>query len=238
MQRIDWRKYDPDVPESDMFYDKRAVGVYTTLGAFDYNTNLVPRNKVPQSFNDLLKPEWKGKIATTPAEGNFLAFLGLPEVFGHQGMLDFVQKFSEQVGGIMPCGQIDRVTDGEFPIFGLDCGDFNVRKLQRLQRPIGAAFPKEGVPLTYIAPAIPITAAHPNSARLFIAYLLTREGQNDLWNISASDDDQLPGSHIAAEVNDLKRHGVKIINVYGLEIKHPELLNYAKEIDRIIHQGK
>ena len=42
-----------------------VVRTFTTLpGAIIYNTKLVP--SVPKSLGDLLKPEWKGKIASTP----------------------------------------------------------------------------------------------------------------------------------------------------------------------------
>ncbi len=30
-----------------------------------YNTNLIPKDRVPKSWEDLLKPEFKGKIAMT-----------------------------------------------------------------------------------------------------------------------------------------------------------------------------
>jgi len=238
MQRIDWRKYVPEVPESDMFYDKRSVGAYTSLEAVDYNTSLVPRNQIPQSFADLLKPQWKGKIATSPYQSNFLAYIGLPEVFGHRGMLDFVNKFSAQLSGIMVCGQVDRVSSGEFAMFGLDCGDYEVRKRVRKNQPIASMYPKEGTALTYVAPAIPLTAAHPNAARLFIAFLLTREGQEVLWDVSAADNHQMSGSHMSKLVADLKKRGIKIVEVYGLDVKHPELVTYAREIDKVINQGK
>ena len=36
---------------------------YTNYGAFGYNTRTVAKTNVPKSFNDLLRPEWKGQIA-------------------------------------------------------------------------------------------------------------------------------------------------------------------------------
>ena len=107
LQRVDWRKYVSNLPQHEMIYGQRAVKVMTTLHAFDYNTNLVSRGQVPQSFADLLKPEWKGKIASSPDQGSFLNYIGLPDVFGHQGMLDYVRKFAGQVSGVMTCGELD-----------------------------------------------------------------------------------------------------------------------------------
>jgi ABC-type Fe3+ transport system substrate-binding protein len=238
VQRIDWRKYVPGLPEDVMIYDRHAVAMYTALYAFDYNTKLIPRDQVPRTFADLLKPQWKGKIATSPYQGVFLNYIGLPQMMGHQGMLDFVNKFAAQLSGIMVCGEIDRVVSGEFLIYGLDCGDYEVRKRQRKGLPIAAFYPKEGTSLNYVAPAIPNTSAHPNAARLFIAFLLTREGQDLLWKYAAADSDRLPGSHMAAIMADLRRQGVKFIDTTGRDMTYPELSTYAAEINKIVNQGR
>jgi ABC-type Fe3+ transport system substrate-binding protein len=241
IQQIDWRKFVPGLPESAMIYNKHAVKVLTTLNAFDYNTKLVPADQVPKSFADLLKPRWKGEIATSPYQGSFLDYTGLPTVFGHQGMVDYVKKFAQQVSGIMTCGGTDRVVSGEFAIYGLDCGDHEARLRQRKGQPVGLIYPKEGTALGYVAPAIPNTAAHPNAARLFIAFMLTREGQDILWNQVGEDSDLLPGSHMGPILAGLRRTGVKIVTSSqgtGLDIQHPELAGYVKEINDIINQAK
>ena len=238
LQAVDWRKFVPDVPTNLMFYGNKAVGVYANLLGYDYNTKLIPPNDVPRSYSDLLEPQFKGRIATSPYQGSFLNFIGLPAVLGHQGMLDFTRKFMGQVSGVMTCGQIDRVVSGEFSIFGIDCGDYEVHKRQRKGEPIGMIYPKEGTVLTYVAPGISLTARHPNAARLFIAYLLTRDGQDLLWKIAAADDDKLPGSHYAVFVAGLRRQGVKIIEGQMLDVTHPELITYTRDISRIINQGR
>ena len=237
-QAVDWRKYVPDVPEDAMFYGRKAVALYADLRGYDYNTKLIPPSEVPKSFADLLNPKWKGKIATSPYQGNFINYAGLAEVLGHQGLLNFMNKFMTNVSGVMVCGEVDRVVSGEFAIFGIDCGDYEVHKRQRLGEPIGVIYPKEGTILTYLAPGIPLTAPHPNAARLFIAYLLTRDGQDLLWKIAASDDDKLPGSHYAQFVARLRRQGVKIIEGQTLDVTHPELIGYTREVSTIVNQGR
>ena len=241
VQQIDWRKYVPGVPESAMIYNKHAVKVLATVNAFAYNTKLVPADQVPKSFADLLNPRWKGQIASSPYQGSFLNYIGSPSVFGHQGMLDYVKKFAQQVNGLMTCSGIDRVVSGEFAIFGLDCGDHEVRLRQRKGIPIASIYPKEGTALNYISPAVPNTAAHPNAARLFIAFLLTREGQDILWDQVGEDSDILPGSHMGKFVADLRRAGVKMIEGTqgtGTDLQHPEVAAYTKEINDIINASK
>lgn len=239
--QIDWRKYVPNLPENAMIYNKHAVKVLATVNAFAYNTKLVPANQVPKSFSDLLNPRWKGQIASSPYQGSFLDYIGFPTVFGHQGMLDYVKKFAQQVNGLMTCSGIDRVVSGEFAIFGLDCGDHEVRLRQRKGAPIASIYPKEGTALNYVSPAVPNTAAHPNAARLFITFLLTREGQDLLWDQVGEDSDLLPGSHMAKFIAHLRRAGVKMIEGTqgtGLDVQHPEVAGYTKEINDIINQSK
>lgn len=234
-QPVDYRRYIPTLPEDVMYYDKRSVVAVNVLLAEEYNPKLVTKGNVPTQLRDLLKPEWKGKIATSPYQGIQGAYLGLPQVLGHAGMLAFYQALSPQIGGLMTCAESDRVSSGEFLFFGLDCGDYEVRLLQRQGHDLGLFYPKEGTAIRAFAPAIPLTAAHPYAARLFVTFLLTPEGQQILWDTMAADNYRLPGSHMAKIIDDQRRHGVKFIDDYGNDAAHPELDTYTSEINKIVN---
>jgi ABC-type Fe3+ transport system substrate-binding protein len=49
----------------DGYKDPQATwtSIYTNYAAFGYNTRLVPKSMLPKSYDDLLKPEWKGNVA-------------------------------------------------------------------------------------------------------------------------------------------------------------------------------
>ena len=240
MQRVDWHKYVAELPASAEVYDGRAVKLMTELVGFSYNTKLIAPSDVPRTYADLLKPQWKGKIATSPYQGTFMAVLGLPGAFGPARMLDFVKRFSGQVDGVMTCGDIDRVVSGEFLIFGLDCGDHEVRLRQRKGETIASIYPREATEVNDISPGIPLTAAHPAAARLFLAYLLTREGQDDLWNLTGQDSDLVRGSHMAKVIANLRRSHVNIVDGpqgTGLDERYPQFAEYNREITAIIMQG-
>lgn len=237
-QAVDYRRYIPGLPDGVMFYDRHSVVAVNMLLAEEYNTNLVPRNKVPARLRDLLNPEWKGKIATSPYQGSQGAYLGLPDMLGHAGMTAFYQDLVEQLGGLTTCGETDRLLSGEFWFFGLDCGDQAVRLLQRQGRPVGLIYPKEGTAIRAFAPAIPLTAAHPYAARLFITFLLTREGQNILWDVMGTDNYRLPGSQIAKVIAEQRRRGVRFIDEYGLDAQHPEIDVYINEINKIVNASR
>jgi hypothetical protein len=237
-QSVDFRKYVPGLPENSMYFNKRAVVAVTVLESFIYNTQQIAPANVPRSFADLLKPEWRGKIASSNYQGLFGNYLGLDEMMGHAGMTTFYQRFSEQVSGLVTCGETDRVASGEFLIFGLDCGDHQTRLAQRRGQPLGIIHPREGTAIYAFAPGIPLTAAHPAAARLFIAFLLTREGQDILWDVMGGDNAGLPGSRMARVIADERRRGVRFINTFGLGVKHPEMAAYANEVNTIINKSR
>ena len=156
-------------------------------------------------------------------------------------MLDYVKKFAGQISGVMTCGELDRVVSGEFAIFGIDCGDHEARLRARRGEPIASFYPREGTEVGYIAPGIPSTATHPDAARLFITFLLTKDGQEILWNRVGEDDDLMPGSHMSGIVANLRREGIKLVEGTqgtGLDLKYPQLDQYTREINAIINKGR
>jgi len=111
---------------------------------------------------------------------------------------------------------------------------------QRKGEAIAAIYPREATEEDFISPGIPLTAAHPAAARLFLTYLLTREGQDDLWNLTGQDSDLMPGSHMAKVVADLRRTHVNVIlgpQGTGLDERYPQFAEFDREITAIIMQG-
>jgi ABC-type Fe3+ transport system substrate-binding protein len=234
---VDWRKYVPGLPAGVMYFDNRVVEMVTVINAIAYNTKLVPPNKVPTSVYDLLKPEWRGKIATPSYEGYESSFLGLNQAMGRDRTLDYFKQFAKQVGGIMGCGNLGRVASGEFTFFAIDCGDWEARMQERAGAPVGEAYPKEGVALNFFAPGVLRTAVHPYAARLLIAFMLTREGQDLLWDVMGTDNYKLRGSHVAAILDQQRRKGVKLIDTFGQTVAHPELVDYENQIDQMVRDA-
>ncbi len=238
MQAVDWRDYVPGLPDDTMFFDRRAVGMVGLLEGIIYNTKLIPADQVPHTLAELLEPQWKGKFSTSPYQGIEGSYLGLPEALGREGMLNFYTAFAKQLGGVMRCGSEDRIVSGEFLMFGIDCGDFSARMAQRKGMPLAMIYPKEGAGLYFLATGIPKTAAHPYAARLIIAYMLSREGQDILWDVMGTDNYKLAGSHMGEVIADAHKAGVKTIEAFGADVQHPELTEYAAQIDALVNQPR
>src|SRR5919197_763251 len=98
-----------------------AIAIATTVTGVTYNSSLVKGPDVPKRLEDVLNPKWKGKIASTPyADG--LRDFAVKDVLGREFMIEFTKKLSKQIGGLMRCGETDRLTSGEFLMLVLDCG--------------------------------------------------------------------------------------------------------------------
>ena len=62
---MDWKALVPDrITDQSTEQDGQLVRVYSGMSGVTYNTRLAPMK--PTTLADFLRPEWKGKIASTP----------------------------------------------------------------------------------------------------------------------------------------------------------------------------
>ena len=102
-----------------MFYGNRSV-ILVPILAEEYSTG----RTAEQGAEFARRPAragGKGKIATMPYQG-VIAGTSAERRPGKDGMVKFYTALSPNIGGLMTCGDSDRVVSGEFA-FGLDCGD-------------------------------------------------------------------------------------------------------------------
>ncbi len=69
-EQVDWKKYLPGRITDEMIeLDGKIIRIVTGLSGATYNSALAPMK--PTTLEDFLKPEWKGKIASTPYSAGF-----------------------------------------------------------------------------------------------------------------------------------------------------------------------
>jgi ABC-type Fe3+ transport system substrate-binding protein len=188
-----------------------AVKLAVRTPGITYNTQRVSGPAVPRTLEDLLRPELKGRIASTPYAAGFNR-LASPEVWGEQRTTEYMRRLSEQVAGLAGCDELERVASGEFDLFALDCG-LEWRKYQREGAPIGHVIPSDAAMVGWWQVAVPRHAAHPNAARLWIDYLLGRESQDVLFQSEMTDNHLVPGSHVAPDIEALQAQGVRFTDM-------------------------
>jgi ABC-type Fe3+ transport system substrate-binding protein len=148
---------------------------------------------VPQSIEDVLKPKWKGQVATTPYVTGFYQ-LAAPDLLGEKYIIDYVKRLKPQIGGFITCNSLDKLASGQFAMLIFDCGRDAALRYQKTGAPIGHAVPKEAIRDNVIDLGVPANAEHPNAGKLFIAFQHTEEGQDLLWKHGAYDLEIYPGS--------------------------------------------
>lgn len=163
--------YDPDAIEPHKHWVV-ARESYTGLG---FNTNLVSADKAPKSYQDLLSPEWKGKMAmsgSTATSGNWVGTLVV--LHGE----DFVRKLGAQdirVYKVTGRALANLMTSGEV---ALSPTIYNSHVEASVAKGAPLAWRALGpVPVTDSAVAIAKRAPHPHAAMLLIDFLLSKEAQ-------------------------------------------------------------
>lgn len=218
-QTAPWQTYLPGRITNDVVEaDGAVLKLVTAIPSVTYNTELVPYP--PKSLQDFLKPEWKGKIASTPYAANFDL---LAATLGPDKALEYTQKLSAQLGGLGNCNQAEKLAAGEFAALVFECNAHNVDKAAAAGAPVAAAFLNDFSAITYFYIGVPKNAPNPNAAKLFATFLMTPEGQKIVWDTWNADLHLFPESQSRKEVETLKAAGDTLTNVdLDWQIKNPD----------------
>ena len=228
----------PEITDPSKWYQKRHhyndvenqyVFSYVgsaTYGAVNYNTKLVDPKDF-KSYWDLLNPKWKGKIIARdvrvpgPGSGNHRLFYYHPEIgpsfirklFGEMD----VTLFRDYRQGP------DWLAVGKYAIC-FAC-DVDVLKLKGL--PVDTFGPnvfKEGGGLVQQFGTLTLVnrAPHPNAAKVFINWLLSRKGQIALQKVTASGESPSDSLRIDIPKDDVPYLNRRVDGVKYLDTSLPE----------------
>ncbi len=148
------------------------------LPAYAINTSIVKPEEL-RSYRDLLNPKWKGKISLNDPTTAGIGEKGLSFVMDVMGV-DFVKDLAKQEPVIVRDQrlQVEWLAHGKYPI-GLFCKSDPIAEFVKAGAPLKELLPAEGQALTSGSGNLSLLdgAPHPNAARLFINWLLSKEGQ-------------------------------------------------------------
>ena len=152
-----------------------------------YNTDLIKKGEIT-SFKDLLKPQYKGKITmndpTMTGPGNSLMTFLAQDAWNLQEAKDFLTRLIKQQEVEIQRDSrlhVESVARGKFAI-GLGPWPDVLTGFLKAGAHLDVVILQEGTNVSPAAGAfgIPTVMAHPNAAKLFINWLLTKEGQTVL----------------------------------------------------------
>lgn len=241
LRKVDWMAYLERKPGKWGDFDPIAPGGVALASAGSlvgvmYNSDLVKGDDIPRSIDDVFKPKFKGKIASTPYVAGMREF-GMPDVLGNERMIEYTKKLTNHIGGLMRCGSTDRLTSGEFLMLVFSCGDQYVNRAinSGSGEPLGYALMKEAVISHTRWGMIPKNSQSPNAAILFIVYLHTPEGQKWMWEKAGLDLPLYPESQMRKKLLAAQDAGAKIVmnSPRWLE-KNGDYAKYRKKLQKII----
>jgi iron(III) transport system substrate-binding protein len=155
------------------------VGTRINMFVHSYNTNLVKKEELPKSYQDLAHPRWKGRLGIEAEDEDWFAMI-IKALGEEQGLRIFrdivkVNGLSVRKGHTLLAGL---VASGEIPL-ALTTYSHGAEKMKQ-----------KGAPVEWFAIAPAIGRAngigvvakppHPHAAALFVDFLLSPEGQQIL----------------------------------------------------------
>jgi ABC-type Fe3+ transport system substrate-binding protein len=236
-ETVAWESYLPGRITDEMTeLDGKIIRIVTGLSGATYNSKLAPMK--PTKLEDFLKPEWKGKIASTPYAASFDVLLA-DDVWGLEKTTKYVTSLSSQISGLIRCGEAERIATGEFIALVMDCTGQDALQWQEKGAPLDQMVPLDAAQQRYYYFAVPKHAQHPNAAKLFAVFMLTPEGQKLSYDTWKTDLHFIPGSRMGKMVGDLKSAGVKFKEVtVEWWLKHPEIDKGKRSLVKILSTRK
>jgi ABC-type Fe3+ transport system substrate-binding protein len=193
---IPWKKNGwlmPFVPEDVARYfpeayrdgDGMSVTTRVWLSSIAYNTNLVKGEDAPRSFADLLDPKWAGKMVKGHPAYSGTIMTATFQLVRELGW-EYFERLAKQ--RVM---QVQSSTDppkklslGERAVMA-DGNEYGIVLLKEAGRPVEPVHPAEGTPTISGPTGIFASAPHPNAAKLFQAWLHSRETQQFFVDFTA-----------------------------------------------------
>lgn len=152
-----------------------------------YNTDRVSANDAPRTWRDLLDEKWAHRIAMKDAETGgsaYAQYYFLREKYG--------AAYWEELARLRPAMYksedrvLQAVLNGTADVAGGVLG-YKIYQYEKVDKqPVRAVWPTDGVPVSPGPVAMLRTCPHPNASKLFVDYVLSREGQAALASMLGS----------------------------------------------------
>ncbi|HEY4134858.1 MAG TPA: extracellular solute-binding protein [Alphaproteobacteria bacterium] len=233
LKEVPWGEYFPRATGEAVQSGNRALLVTTLFNGVTYNARYVPDDKIPHKMADMFRPEWKGKIASTPYA---VSFDRLALKRGFDVMKPILEKTAQWSSGLIRCGEAERIATGEFYMLFLDCGLIDPKLMRENGGPLGHVVLDDAATTSLIYSVIPKTSPHPNLAALLSGFLLTDEAQAILDKYQHATSHLVPGTPANAVFKSLQASGSELLALTpdDLQAHQKELLDYKKAFEKIL----
>jgi iron(III) transport system substrate-binding protein len=156
------------------------VSLYSGYNVIGYNTNLIPKTEAPKNWEDLLNPRWKGKMAMDNEE--YFWHAGMLRYWGQEKGRQYMEALNRQGLQFRSGGHgllSDLMSAGEFPIIVVVYPD-RIEQMKAKGQPVDWVKTTDPILVNLAPVGIAAKAPHPNAAKLFMNYSVSKEGQEIL----------------------------------------------------------
>ena len=205
LERVNYSMIFPWVTKAMEILPGDTVLVYTSLQGILYNTNLLPKDKAPKTYEDLvdqkLSRSWEGKMAIPPYT-SWLVELSL--IWGEKRVIDYLRKLLPLSAGQVRYGEIEeRVSSGEFLVMSNSGSAVEAMwEWQAKGAPLVGVTASDPVLTSYFQLGVPKNSAHPNLAKLFVAFMASPEAQRIVDKYEKRSSHLVEGTRMANYVKD------------------------------------
>jgi len=240
LEKVNWAGTFSWLSKEMEIFPGEGVLVYTSPNGIIYNANLIPKDKAPKSYSDLvdprLSPTWAGKLAIPP----YVAWLAdLSLVWGQEKAKAFARKVVALSGGRLRYSEEERVVSGEFPIMA-NLGDAlgAMWAWQAKGAPLVAVPGLNPINTDYFQLGVPRNSAHPNLAKLLVAFMASKEAQAVLQKYESRSSHLVEGTIMAKYLreNRVQVQEPKVSIDYYLKGESAEGLKFKEELANILKQ--
>jgi ABC-type Fe3+ transport system substrate-binding protein len=198
--------------------DGAWVAVNTIPIFYGYNTEGVQQQQVPALAIDFLRPQFRGRlISAYPADDDatLLAFTTIIHKYGWGYMDQYMKQQPKFVQGHL--GVARSLGSGE-SLVSFDATTSSALEVQREGGKIALAGPMDDyLPVFFTAEAILKAAPHPNAAKLYVSWFLSKEWQSRTGVYSSRSDVPAPT-------------GLPSLSSYRLEDRYLELVTNEDQL--------
>lgn len=235
-----WQPYES--PEAEFITEnfQCSDNSWTSFSALPmvimYNTNVVTYRELPVGWSSLLEPRWKGRIAfMDPCQSDVYSAALVTAVYTWEGKGDYLEQFMDNLEyrTLDSLSEVNSgILDGRYSL-GVTMEE-SAQALRSEGADVDYIYPEEGTTAFPDGTAIVGGCAHPDAARRFLDFTISRDTQrvlvSDLNRRSVrSDVAPLPGLYpirklplIEMELEEMSREKADVLSRWN------QILSYSK----------
>jgi iron(III) transport system substrate-binding protein len=155
------------------------VSLYSGYNVIGYNTKLVAKNDAPKNWDDLLQSRWKGKLGMDDEE--YFWHAGMLKHWGEDKGRKYMEALSRQGINFRNGHALlaDLMSVGEFPVAVVVYPD-QIEQMKLKGQPVDWVKTTDPILVNLAPVSVAAKSPHPNAAKLFLNYSISKEGQEIL----------------------------------------------------------